>query len=138
MQHPQKLSPQQVLSNTDVQPNPKHWKPFGCPTYVLDPPLQSNTGIFHKWKQHLRVGIYIGRSPQHARSVALVLDRQTGLVSPQFHVKFNPSFQTVEGDEYFSIATQNRFRRDITFSEEGTTTCGTKPSINSKTEYWME
>jgi hypothetical protein len=103
MKHPQKLTPQQVFSNTEVQPNPKHWKPFGCPTYVLDPSLQSNTGIFHKWKQRSRVGIYIGRSPQHARSVALVLDRRTGLVSPQFHIKFDPSFQTVKGDEYDSL-----------------------------------
>ena len=70
MQHPQKLTPQQVFSKTKVQPNPKHWKPFGCPTYVLDGKLQSGTGIFHKWKQRSRVGIYLGRLPQHARSLA--------------------------------------------------------------------
>jgi hypothetical protein len=62
--------------------------------------LQSGTGIFHKWKQQSRVGIYIGRSPQHARSVALILDWRTGLVSPQFHIKFDPSFQTVKSDEF--------------------------------------
>jgi hypothetical protein len=38
----------------------------------------------------------MGRLPQHARNVALVLNIETGLVSPQFHVKFDPSFHTVK------------------------------------------
>jgi hypothetical protein len=88
---------QQIYSGAKVQTNPKHWKPFGCPVYVLDSALQT-TNIHHKWKQRSHVGIYVGQSPQHARNVALVLDRQTGYVSPQFHVKFDPSFHTVADD----------------------------------------
>ena len=34
-------------------------------------------------------------SPHHARTVALVLNVETALVSPQFHVKFDDSFSTV-------------------------------------------
>ncbi|KAI2513037.1 hypothetical protein MHU86_1328 [Fragilaria crotonensis] len=34
-------------------------------------------------------------SMQHARSVALVLNLKTGHVSPQFHVTFDPKFETV-------------------------------------------
>jgi len=34
-------------------------------------------------------------SPYHARTVALVLNVETALVSPQFHVKFDDSFNTV-------------------------------------------
>jgi hypothetical protein len=98
MQNKEKRSPQQLFSNTMVQPNPKHWKPFGCPVYVLENSLQSGRGIFHKWKQRSRVGIYLGRSPQHSRSVALVLDRATALVSPQFHITFDPSFHTCKQD----------------------------------------
>ena len=67
--------------------------------YVLDKGLQAGSGIFHKWKKRANVGIYLGRSPQHARSVALVLDQETALVSPQFHVTFDPSFQTIQQDE---------------------------------------
>ena len=96
-QNKDSISPDQAFSMTNVSINPKHYKPFGCPVYVLDKSLQSNSP-FHKWKQRSRVGIYIGPSPQHARNVALVLDRATGLVSPQFHVKFDPSFQSVKGD----------------------------------------
>ncbi|KAI2507330.1 hypothetical protein MHU86_7050 [Fragilaria crotonensis] len=36
-------------------------------------------------------------SIQHARSVALVLNLKTGHVSPQFHVTFDPKFETVRG-----------------------------------------
>ena len=35
-------------------------------------------------------------SPVHGRNVALVLDRDTGLASPQFHVAFDPSSNTVK------------------------------------------
>jgi hypothetical protein len=47
--------------------------------------------------------MYIGQLPQHSRSVALILDGPTGLVSPQFHFKFDPSFHTVKQDKFDSI-----------------------------------
>jgi len=43
------------------------------------------------------LGIYIGPSPRHARSVALILNPKTGLTSPQFHVNFDNDFDTVKG-----------------------------------------
>ena len=36
-------------------------------------------------------------SPSHTRSVALVMNPRTGLVSPQYHVKFDDLFETVRG-----------------------------------------
>ena len=39
--------------------------------------------------------MHLGRSPLHARSVALVLNLDTGRVSPQYHVEFDPSFHTM-------------------------------------------
>jgi hypothetical protein len=63
--------------------------------YVLDNQLQSGKP-FHKWGQRSKIGVYLGKSPQHGRSVALVLSRETGLVSPQFHVAFDPTFRTVK------------------------------------------
>ena len=90
-----KLNPIEVFTNTNVVDNPKHWKPFGCPVYVLNDELQAKRP-FHKWKQRAKAGIYLGKSPHHARNVALILDRETGLVSPQFHVTFDPSFDTVK------------------------------------------
>jgi hypothetical protein len=91
-------SPIQIFGNTQVVMNPKHFQPFGCPVFILDNALQHNSP-FNKWKERSRVGIYLGKSPAHSRNVALVLDRTTGLVSPQFHVKFDHSFHTVMQDE---------------------------------------
>jgi hypothetical protein len=102
MQDKTRCTAQQIYSVVNINPNPKHWKPFGCPVYVLDKALQTGN-IFHKWKQRSRVGIYVGQSPQRARNVALVLDRQTGFVSPQFHVTFDSSFHTIKDDKDESL-----------------------------------
>ena len=29
----------QLFTSTEVQDNPNHWKPFGCPTFILNPAL---------------------------------------------------------------------------------------------------
>ena len=58
--------------------------------------------MFHKWKEHSRVGTHLGKSPVHAKNVALVLKMETGHVSPQFHVKFDPSFHTVKEEKWSS------------------------------------
>ena len=68
-QHKDRRSPVQVFSNTTVNVNEKHWKTFGCPTYVLNSNLQQGNH-HHKWKARSRVGIYLGRSPQHNKNVS--------------------------------------------------------------------
>ena len=77
--------------NSAVAPRTKDYHTFGCPVYVLDNDLQSNKPI-GQWRERARVGIYLGMSPKHARTVALVLNPKTGLVSPQFHVHFDDMF----------------------------------------------
>ena len=81
------------FSATDVRPNPKHYQTFGCPAYVLDNALQAGQTI-PKWTNRARVGIYLGQSRTHASSIGLILNTQTGLVSPQFHAKFDNLFET--------------------------------------------
>jgi Reverse transcriptase (RNA-dependent DNA polymerase) len=95
MQDANRRSPIELFSNSKVATNPKHWKPFGCPTYVLANELQGNRP-YHKWSPRSRAGIYLGKSPQHGRNVALVMDRDTALVSPQFHVAYDATFDTVK------------------------------------------
>ena len=56
----------------------------------------------NKWSEHARVGVYLGQSPHHNKNVALVLDRDSGYVSPQFHVKFDNQFDSVTDDKYES------------------------------------
>ena len=98
--HTNKQSPNKIFDNSAVDINPKHWKPFGCPTYVLKSELQGTTGIHPKWDARSRARIYLGQSPSHNRNVALVLNIHTGYVSPQFHVKFDESFRTVLQDKW--------------------------------------
>ena len=43
-----------------------------------------------------RIGLYLGRSPNHSQNVALVLNIKTGRVPPQFHFKMDPMFHTVK------------------------------------------
>ena len=82
------------FSGVKVAPKLRHFHAFSCPTYVLDNALQSNQ-VAPKWKQRARLSVYLGPSPNHARSVALILNPHTGNVSPQFHVKFDLFFETV-------------------------------------------
>lgn len=101
MQHNRKLSLYQIFARTLVNINKKHWKPFGCPVYVLNEHLQTNQH-YHKWKERARVRIYLGQSPIHNRNVALVLNRTMGYVSLQFHVKFDNGFHTMKQENLTS------------------------------------
>ena len=95
LQDKERRSPDQQFSFSGaVNLNPKHWKPFGRPVYALKNELQQSK-IYGKWNPRSRLGIYLGQSPIHNQNVALVLDIESGYVSPQFHVKFDTSFHTV-------------------------------------------
>ena len=51
--------------------------------------------MLSKWEPRSRLGFYLGHSPYHTGSVALVLNPRTLHVSPQFHVVFDDYFTTV-------------------------------------------
>ena len=72
--HTDKQSPNKIFDNSAVDINQCHWKPFGCPTYVLKSELQGTTGIHSKWDARSRAGIYLGQSPIQNRNVELVLN----------------------------------------------------------------
>ncbi len=93
--HGYKHTPTQLYARTRVSHSASQQHPLFCPAYVLDTRLQQGQSI-NKWMQRATMGIYMGRSPNHARSVALVLNLKTGRVSPQYHVRFDPSFRSVD------------------------------------------
>jgi hypothetical protein len=74
---------------------------FGCPVYVLDAKLQDAKSL-PKWKKRSYRGIFLGFSDKHHSTVALVLNPETGVVSPQYHVVFDERFSTVlsESEEF--------------------------------------
>ena len=69
---------------------------WGCPVYVLEKSLQDGKKI-PKWRPRSRRSIYMGLSDLHASSVPLVLNTDTGAITPQFHVVFDDWFATVTG-----------------------------------------
>ena len=93
MRDARRRTPEQMYTNTEVQAKSTDFAHFGCPAYVLHDKLQQGQK-FHKWKDRARVGVYIGRSPHHARSVGLILDLHTGHVSPQYHFRLDKKFET--------------------------------------------
>jgi Reverse transcriptase (RNA-dependent DNA polymerase) len=97
-------SPVEMFSGVKVRPNLQDVHPFACPAYALDGNLQNSNKI-NKWASRSRLAIYLGYSLQHSRSVGLVLSLRTGLVSPQFHVKYDDSFDTVRRDQQIIMPT---------------------------------
>ena len=67
---------------------------WGCPVYVLDKTIADGKKI-PKWKPRSSRGMYLGRSLKHASTVPLVLNLDTGAITPQFHVVFDDWFATV-------------------------------------------
>ena len=68
---------------------------FGCPIFVLDARCQSGISAVPKWEPRSRLGIYVGHSPVHAGTIALILNPRTGHVSPQYHVVFDDQYTTL-------------------------------------------
>jgi hypothetical protein len=88
------VPPMEKFSGSPVTFNPDHYYSFAAPVYVLDRQMQAGRKI-GKWTERARVGLYLGMSPEHARSVPLILDLKHGLVSPQFHISVDTTFQTM-------------------------------------------
>ena len=92
--------------------------PWGCPTYVLDPRLQDGFKI-PRWEPRSRKGIFVGVSPLHASTVALILNPSTNRLSPQFHCVFDDHFDTVHHDgpspppNWDELVLKSRFKNDI-------------------------
>jgi hypothetical protein len=97
-----RISPTELFTNT-LFTNYNHLTRahvFGCPVYVLDPRLQDSKSI-PKWTMRSRRGIYLGVSKIHSSTVHLVLNPETGVISPQYHCVFDDTFSTVWSDGNF-------------------------------------
>jgi hypothetical protein len=97
-------SPMSRFCATSSVPTIHNQHHFGCPTYDLNKELQDHKKI-RKWSDRTRVGINLGYSSRHALNVSLVLNLQTGLVSPQYHCQYDDSFETTTRTQARSVAT---------------------------------
>ena len=72
-----------------------HFHPFGCPVYVVDPTITNGKKV-PKWDPRSCIGIYLGRSCNHANNVSWILNLRTDHISAQFHTIYDDSFLTVQ------------------------------------------
>jgi hypothetical protein len=70
----------------------RHARVFGCPVYVLDPKLQDRNKL-PKWQPQSCHSVFLGFSREYSSSIGLILNPQTGYVSPQFHVVYDDLFR---------------------------------------------
>ena len=90
----QTKTPMDLFARVEIAPKLKHLHMFGSPMYILDNKLQGNQAI-QEWQARSRPGIYLGLSLNHSRSISLILNPRTGHTSPQYHVKHDDFFETV-------------------------------------------
>jgi hypothetical protein len=69
--------------------------PLFCPVYVLDRCMQGGTST-PKCTERTNQKVYVGHLHRYSRSVPMVWDPKTKLVSPQFHIMFDGNFDTVQ------------------------------------------
>ena len=84
--HPDKLtSPWEQFAGELPPFSPSDFRVLGSPVYVLHKELQdgSKRAKWHAWSWQ---GCYLGFSPLHANTVALVYNPATQHVSPQYHI----------------------------------------------------
>ena len=86
-------SPIDRFSQVDVEPNINNNHTFGCTYYPLTNSLQSG-GWKPKWKARDTISIKLVPSPRHNVSIVIVLDTQTRIVSPKYHIQFEEFFKT--------------------------------------------
>ena len=87
-------SPESKFASVDHAPVLSHRHPWGCPVFILNKEAQD--GKSPKWQPRSRCGIYLGHSPTHAGSVAMVLNPETIHVSPQYHIVFDDNLQFLQ------------------------------------------
>jgi hypothetical protein len=109
-------SPASRFAGMEVETNLNHFRPFGTPVYVLESKLQAQQS-HNKWSDRARVGFYLCHSPSHSTSVPLILNTQSGNVSPQFHCIYDEEFATCKRDAKFNSLWQYKAKlQSKTFS----------------------
>ena len=73
---------------------PKDIHMWGCPIYVIDNMLQQGHKL-PKWQLRSHHGIFFGLSPNSSSDINLILNSDTGHISPPFHGIFDNNFSTL-------------------------------------------
>ena len=89
------LSPIDLYSKTRWEQRKYHdLHVWGCPVYVLEKAIADGKSI-PRWKPRSVRCVNMGLSKKHSSTVPLVLNPDTGYITPQFHIVFDDWFATV-------------------------------------------
>jgi hypothetical protein len=66
-----------------------------CPVYILEKAVVADGKTLSRWKPRCVCCINMGLSKKHASTVSLVLNPETGYITPQYHIVFDDWFATV-------------------------------------------
>jgi hypothetical protein len=121
------ISPWEQFTGKRSKLNQSDMHPLFCPVYVLDRRMQEGTSP-PKWTKRTTQKVYVGHLHHYSRSVPMVWDPKTKLVSPQFHVMFDDHFDTVQppdpnikhADTMDRLFRDNRYTYDDPFGNEHT------------------
>ncbi|KAG7357919.1 integrase core domain containing protein [Nitzschia inconspicua] len=105
--------PIQLFTDSDHQQPKSDFHTFGCPVFVLESDLQDGKKI-SKWEGRARLGVNLGPSPVHATNVSLVLNLETGHVSPQYHIVHDDTFETLSQMQ----PVKSNWKRQCHFTDE--------------------
>ena len=96
----------ELFSGANVGFRMKDNHAFACPVFALQNTLAAGITI-PKWSPRSRLGLNLGPSPNHARNINLVLNLNTGLISPQFHCRYDDFFETTQHSERDIVTSAN-------------------------------
>ena len=88
------LSPIEIFTGLKTSFDFTKFHTFGSPTYVLEPTLQARHKL-PRWNPRSKVGVYLGKSNEHAGNISLILDPITNFVSLQFYIVHDNDFTSV-------------------------------------------
>jgi hypothetical protein len=119
------MSPWEQFTGERSKLSQSDMHPLLCPVYVLDRRMQEGTSP-PKWTKRTAQKVYGGHLHHYSRSVPMVWDPKTKLVSPQFHVMFDDNSDTVQppdpnikhSDTMDRLFRDNRYTYDDPFGNE--------------------
>ena len=114
-------SPEEIFYSTKSDYSAiREAKCWGCPAYVLDPKIQDGKKL-PRWSPRSKLGQFLGRSKNHAGTVGLIRNLNTGKISPQFHVVYDNHFTTVDSvTNLDNVPVPNSFQELLKTSTETT------------------
>jgi hypothetical protein len=121
------LSPWEQFTGERSKLDQTDMHPLFCPVYVLDRRMQEGTSP-PKWTKRTTQKVYVGHLHHYSKSVPMVWDPKTKLVSPQYYVMFDDNFDTVkspdpnikQADTMDHLFKTNRYTFNDTFGNEHT------------------